>query len=85
MRGCGRRLRRGRRLIAAAAACAAVGRARVAGQAAEVVADGSLRLEYAGLARGEDPRLDDAVASIADRHIAQLTGRSTGSADQQTT
>ena len=48
-------------------------------------ADGSLRLEYAGLARGEDPRLDDAVASIADRHIAQLTGRSTGSADQQTT
>jgi cytochrome c biogenesis protein len=38
--------------------------------------DGSLRLEYAGLARGEDPRLDDAVASIADRHIASLTGRS---------
>nr|WP_022900268.1 cytochrome c biogenesis protein ResB [Humibacter albus] len=42
--------------------------------------DGSLRLEYAGLARGEDPRLNDAVASIADRHIAQLTGRSTGPA-----
>ncbi|QDZ16944.1 cytochrome c biogenesis protein ResB [Humibacter ginsenosidimutans] len=39
-------------------------------------ADGSLRLEYAGLARGEDPRLDDAVASFADRHIASLTGRS---------
>jgi cytochrome c biogenesis protein len=38
--------------------------------------DGSLRLEYAGLARGEDPRLDDAVASIADRHVASLTGRS---------
>ena len=36
--------------------------------------DGSLRLEYAGLARGEDPRLDDAIATIADRHIAQLTG-----------
>lgn len=47
--------------------------------------DGSLRLEYAGLARGEDPRLDDAVASMVERHIAALTGRSTGSANQQTT
>lgn len=47
--------------------------------------DGSLRLEYAGLARGEDPRLDDAVASLADRHIAQLTGRSTVRASRQPT
>jgi cytochrome c biogenesis protein len=47
--------------------------------------DGSLRLEYAGLARGEDPRLDDAVASLADRHISQLTGRSAPRAAQQTT
>jgi cytochrome c biogenesis protein len=47
--------------------------------------DGSLRLEYAGLARGEDPRLDDAVASLADRHVAQLTGRSTVRASRQQT
>lgn len=31
-------------------------------------ADGSVRLEYAGLARGEDPALDAAVAQLADRH-----------------
>jgi cytochrome c biogenesis protein len=36
-------------------------------------ADGSLRIEYAGLARGEDPRLDDAVAALADKHFATLT------------
>lgn len=47
--------------------------------------DGSLRLEYAGLARGEDPRLDPAVASIADRHIAYLTGRPAAPDDHQTT
>ncbi|MHA7984183.1 cytochrome c biogenesis protein ResB [Rathayibacter sp. CAU 1779] len=47
--------------------------------------DGSLRLEYAGLARGEDPRLDDAVASIADKHIAQLTGKPAGQRTHQTT
>jgi cytochrome c biogenesis protein len=47
--------------------------------------DGSLRLEYAGLARGEDPRLDDAVASFADRHLAQLTGRSAPLTAHQTT
>ncbi|PJJ65025.1 cytochrome c biogenesis protein ResB [Compostimonas suwonensis] len=34
--------------------------------------DGELRLEYAGLARGEDPALADAVTAIADRHEAQL-------------
>lgn len=34
--------------------------------------DGSVRLEYAGLARGEDPGLEAAVAQIADRHIALL-------------
>ena len=48
-------------------------------------ADGSLRLEYAGLARGEDPRLADAVASLADKHIARLTGRSTGASTDSTT
>jgi cytochrome c biogenesis protein len=36
-------------------------------------ADGTLRLEYAGLARGEDPSLDGAVASLADKHSAQLS------------
>lgn len=31
-------------------------------------ADGTLRIQYAGLARGEDPGLADAVAAIASRH-----------------
>ncbi|MBF4632939.1 cytochrome c biogenesis protein ResB [Agreia pratensis] len=36
-------------------------------------ADGTgVTLEYAGLARGDDPRLDDAVAEIADKHIKSL-------------
>jgi cytochrome c biogenesis protein len=35
-------------------------------------ADGTVVLEYAGLARGEDPRLDDAVADIAAAHSKQL-------------
>ncbi len=34
--------------------------------------DGSLRLEYAGLARGEDPSLDEAVATIAAKHEATM-------------
>jgi len=34
--------------------------------------DGTLALEYAGLARGDDPGLDAAVAEFADRHIDQL-------------
>jgi cytochrome c biogenesis protein len=34
--------------------------------------DGSLRLEYAGLARGDDPNLADAVAVFADKHSSQL-------------
>ncbi|MBC7723797.1 MAG: cytochrome c biogenesis protein ResB [Burkholderiaceae bacterium] len=34
--------------------------------------DGSLRLEYAGLARGEDPVLEKAVHEIAERHSQQL-------------
>lgn len=34
--------------------------------------DGRVTLEYAGLARGDDPGLDAAVAEIADRHIDQL-------------
>jgi cytochrome c biogenesis protein len=35
-------------------------------------ADGSTTLEYAGLARGEDPRLELAVADIAAAHSKQL-------------
>ncbi|MCU1401906.1 MAG: cytochrome c biosis protein [Microbacteriaceae bacterium] len=35
-------------------------------------ADGGLRLEYAGLARGEDPGLEAAVADLARRHSRQL-------------
>jgi cytochrome c biogenesis protein len=33
---------------------------------------GVLSLEYAGLARGDDPGLDAAVAELADRHVDQL-------------
>jgi cytochrome c biogenesis protein len=36
---------------------------------------GKVHYEYAGLARGEDPRLDDAVAEIARKH-SQLLGLS---------
>jgi cytochrome c biogenesis protein len=35
-------------------------------------ADGAVILEYAGLARGEDPRLEEAVAAIAAAHGKQL-------------
>ncbi len=35
--------------------------------------DGSIVLEYAGLARGEDPGLEDAVASFADTHAGMST------------
>ena len=34
--------------------------------------DGGVRLEYAGLARGEDPGLAAAVAELAERHQAAL-------------
>jgi cytochrome c biogenesis protein len=34
--------------------------------------DGGIRIEYAGLARGEDPGLDSAVADIATKHSQQL-------------
>lgn len=34
--------------------------------------DGVVTLEYAGLARGDDPRLQEAVAELADRHIERL-------------
>jgi cytochrome c biogenesis protein len=34
--------------------------------------DGSIVLEYAGLARGEDAQLASAVAALADKHHAQL-------------
>ncbi|MCI0156675.1 cytochrome c biogenesis protein ResB [Leifsonia shinshuensis] len=39
--------------------------------------DGSLTLEYAGLARGEDPNLLAAVSAVADEHIALLTRQPT--------
>ncbi len=35
-------------------------------------AAGSTTLEYAGLARGEDPTLEAAVAALADKHVAGL-------------
>jgi cytochrome c biogenesis protein len=35
--------------------------------------DGSLTLEYAGLARGEDPNLIAAVTAVADQHATALT------------
>jgi cytochrome c biogenesis protein len=35
-------------------------------------ADGTVHLEYAGLARGDDPALEAAVAAIADRHLKLL-------------
>ncbi|PPF70017.1 cytochrome C biogenesis protein [Clavibacter michiganensis] len=42
-------------------------------------ADGSTTLEYAGLARGEDPTLEAAVAALAERHVAGLEpGRVSG-------
>lgn len=44
-----------------------VPRRRVWVKAAER-ADGTVHIEYAGLARGDDPRLDEAVAALADRH-----------------
>ncbi|HRN29814.1 MAG TPA: cytochrome c biogenesis protein ResB, partial [Terrimesophilobacter sp.] len=44
-----------------------VPRRRVWVKAAEL-AGGGIRLEYAGLARGEDPGLADAVAELADTH-----------------
>lgn len=36
--------------------------------------DGSLTLEYAGLARGDDPNLLAAVTAVADRHARALSG-----------
>ncbi|GAA4163621.1 cytochrome c biogenesis protein ResB [Gryllotalpicola daejeonensis] len=39
---------------------------------AKTDASGAVTLEYAGLARGEDPRLDEAVESLASAHQSQL-------------
>jgi cytochrome c biogenesis protein len=36
-------------------------------------ASGAVTLEYAGLARGEDPRLDEAVAALASAHQSRLS------------
>ncbi|TBN58677.1 cytochrome c biogenesis protein ResB [Glaciihabitans arcticus] len=38
-------------------------------------ADGTTLLEYAGLARGEDPRLDEAVADLATAHAANFPNK----------
>jgi cytochrome c biogenesis protein len=38
-------------------------------------ADGTVHVEYAGLARGDDPRLDDAVSSFAEKHAAGFGAR----------
>jgi cytochrome c biogenesis protein len=35
--------------------------------------DGTVTLEYAGLARGEDPGLERAVCDLAEKHIKRLT------------
>ncbi len=43
--------------------------------------DGGVRLEYAGLARGEDPGLAAAVAELAERHQAALAGAADGPED----
>jgi cytochrome c biogenesis protein len=39
---------------------------------AKTDASGAVTLEYAGLARGEDPRLDEAVEALASAHQARL-------------
>ncbi|HEY0248021.1 MAG TPA: cytochrome c biogenesis protein ResB [Gryllotalpicola sp.] len=39
---------------------------------AKTDAAGGVTLEYAGLARGEDPRLDEAVATLASDHLSRL-------------
>lgn len=44
--------------------------------------DGTVVLEYAGLARGEDPGLEDAVTAFADKHAGQAVGDE--SADDRT-
>jgi cytochrome c biogenesis protein len=36
-------------------------------------ADGTVHVEYAGLARGDDPRLVEAVAALAAKHAAEFT------------
>jgi cytochrome c biogenesis protein len=48
-------------------------------------ADGSVRFEYAGLARGEDPALEEAVSVIADRHSALVAATRTLAATPQQT
>ncbi|WP_440711583.1 cytochrome c biogenesis protein ResB [Herbiconiux sp. YIM B11900] len=43
--------------------------------------DGSVHLEYAGLARGDDPRLVEAVSALADRHAGAYEPFSTTPGD----
>lgn len=44
--------------------------------------DGSLLVQYAALARGDDPKLDDAVTALAEKHSAGFPGSPTPSGDQ---
>jgi cytochrome c biogenesis protein len=48
-------------------------RRRIWVKASSAHAEGTLRLEHAGLARGEDPQLADALAQIQNAHLAALT------------
>ena len=48
-------------------------------------ADGTVRLEYAGLARGDDPALEAAVTSMADRHLKLLKTRQPAVATPEST
>jgi cytochrome c biogenesis protein len=36
--------------------------------------DGSLLVQYAALARGDDPKLDAAVTALVEKHSAEFTG-----------
>ncbi len=47
--------------------------------------DGAVHLEYAGLARGDDPALEAAVAALADRHHKLLNTHQTVSTTPKTT
>ncbi|TFD50176.1 cytochrome c biogenesis protein ResB [Cryobacterium sp. Hh11] len=48
-------------------------------------ADGTVHLEYAGLARGDDPALGSAVTALADRHLKLLKSRQPIVATPETT
>jgi cytochrome c biogenesis protein len=45
--------------------------------------DGTLLVQYAALARGDDPKLDEAVTALAEKHSAEFTGSPQQSADPE--